>query len=95
MVNEQSIPAGVFDTCETKVIFHLLEDDIGVSRKVIGHNKIGFGLYVVPRIHAGLATGAGQYFFCDGRAQNNAFKSISIDTNVRCLLPFKYLPQHP
>ena len=84
VIDKQSIPTGIFDTCESKLIFHLLKDDIGISRKVIGHDKVGLCLYVVPCVHAGLATGTGQYFFCDGRTQNKALKAIS--TNTRCAM---------
>ena len=93
VINEQGIPTGVFDTRETKLILHLLKDDIRVSGKVIGHNKIGLCLYVVSRVHAALSTGAGQYFFCDGRTQNKAFDAIGTNTSARCVLAFKCLPQ--
>jgi len=93
VVNEQSVPARVLHTCESKLIFHLFEDDIGVAGKVVGHHKIGLGLYVVPRVDADLATGTGQYFFCDGRTQNNALQAMATDASARDARPFKCLPQ--
>jgi hypothetical protein len=40
-----------------------------------------------------LSTGAGQYFFCDGRTQNNALQAMATDASARDARPFKCLPQ--
>ena len=74
VIDEQGIAAGVFDAGHAELIFHLFEDDIGIAGKVIGHDKVGFGLYVVAGLHLLLAAGTGQNFFCNGRTQNKALK---------------------
>ena len=58
---------------DTEVLFHLLEDDIGVAGKVVGDHEVGPGADLIARCNRGEARCPSQNFFGDGRTHARTF----------------------
>ena len=64
VVDENGEAIRLGNPLDAEILFHLLENDIGVAGKVIHHDEVRLGHHLVAGTHEGLAGDARQDFFC-------------------------------